>query len=43
MPPAFGRRRGEPGSEDVKGELDIVRDRMVRVEGKVTVLVLGHI
>ena len=23
-------------------ELDIVRDRMVRVEGKVTVLALGH-
>lgn len=37
-PEAFGRRRGEPDSEEVAEELDVVRVRMVRAEGKATVL-----
>ena len=40
--PAEGcsRRRGEPDSEEVVEELDLVRVRMLRVEGKATVLAL---
>ena len=37
-PAALGRRRGDPVSEDVEEELDVVRMRMVRVEGKAMVL-----
>ena len=40
VPEALGRRRGEPDSDDVTEELDVVRVRMVRVEGKATVLAL---
>ena len=40
VPEALGRRRGEPDSEDVAEELDDVLVRMVRVEGKATVLAL---
>ena len=36
-PAALGRRRGAPDSEDVE-VLDVVRVRMVREEGKATVL-----
>lgn len=36
-PAALGRRRGEPDSEDVE-VLEVLRVRMVRVEGKATVL-----
>ena len=39
-PAAVGRRRGEPVSDEVVEELEIVRVRMVRAEGKATVLAL---
>ncbi len=38
VPAALGRRRGEPASEEVVEELEVVLVRMVRAEGKVTVL-----
>ena len=36
-PDALGRRLGDADSEDDVEELDVVRVRMVRVEGKATV------
>lgn len=39
-PAAIGRRREGPDSDDAVEELDVVRVRMVRVEGKATVLAL---
>ena len=37
-PDALTRRRGDPASEDVVEELDVALVRMVRVEGKATLL-----
>ena len=37
-PKALGRRRGEPESVEVEEDADVVRVRMVRAEGKATVL-----